>query len=154
MNINYSTEINAPSNVLWTWLDDSEKIKLWMKGVEDDVPTSDGPRRVGSTFRMKIREGRKVTEYDGTITAYEPCRYLAIDMVGGCMGPMTMHVDYRLEEVGAGRTRLDYSCRASDVPALWRALGLLFRPMVKMQLKGFMRTLKMRAEEEANAVTA
>ena len=149
MNITTTTDINSPPATVWTYLDDSEKIKQWMKGVEEDVPTSEGPTGVGSTFRMRIREGRQLADYDGEILVYDVNRHMRVRLVGGCMKePMKMTVDYVLTPIDGDGTRLDYAC-TGEVGGVWRLLAPVMKPIVKLQLRGFMRRLKSLAEAEA-----
>lgn len=140
----YSTEFRATRETLWAYLEDPDKIRQWMIGVVEDRPTSEGPTRVGSTFEMDIREGRKVVTYQGEVTKHEPPRLMGVKLVGGCgKKPMTMHADYELTDLGAGRTRLDYACRA-ELPqgVLWKLMAPLFRLMGRGMIKKFMRNLR------------
>lgn len=153
----YSTEFAATPAKIWPFLEDPERIKQWMVGVVDDRPTSDGPLGVGSTFEMDIREGRRITTYQGEITAYERESRMGIKMVGGCgRKPFTMHADYRLTPLGGGRTRLDYLCRV-DFPDgfFYRLVMPLFGLMAKMMIRKFMRNLRGLVErpEERSATT-
>jgi hypothetical protein len=129
---------------LWPYLEQPLLQKQWMKGLLENTPTSQGPTRVGSTFRMKFKEGGKVSEYEGEITGYEKYRYLGIRMRGGAMQNDTaMLVDYRLADLN-GRTRLDYVCKREgpELGLFLRMLTPVFAFFGKMQLKSFMRKLK------------
>ena len=150
MKVEYTTEINCPPAKLWPWLEEPEKQKQWMKGLLENVPTSEGPTRVGSTFKMKIKEGGRVSEYDGEITGYEKNRHLAVKMWGPAMKGMVVFVDYKLHDV-SGRTRLDYvsTVDTSKASPFLKFLMPLFKLFGKMQLKGFMKTLKKLAESDA-----
>ena len=154
MKIRHSVEINCPPEVIWTYLDDSEKIKQWMKGVVEDVPTSEGPTGVGSTFRMSIKEGRKVHDFDGEILAYDVNRHMVVRLTGGCLKEdMSMIVDYRLTQTGPGRTRLDYE-GGGELTGLWRLAAPIMAVFCKLQIKSFFRTLKSLAESEGSVVPA
>jgi uncharacterized protein YndB with AHSA1/START domain len=149
MRVTYTNEFRCSANHLWRFLDEPELQKRWMKGVLDNQPTSEGPPGVGSTFRMKIQEGRKAADYDGKITAYDRPRHLAVDLSGGNFpAGMVVHVDYRLSEEN-GSTSLDYvaemtSC--SRMPWYMRLLMPLGKVFMKLQLRSFMKTLKRLAE--------
>jgi uncharacterized protein YndB with AHSA1/START domain len=142
--IRYTTEFAAPPAAVWPYLEEPDKIKQWMSGVLEDRPTSEGPLGVGSTFEMKIKEGARIGTYQGEITAYEPPRHMALSMSGGYgKKPMTMHVDYRLADLGGGRTRLDYRCEA-EMPKgfLFKLMGPLFLLFGRSVVKKFMRNLR------------
>ena len=142
-------EIAAPAESVWPWLTEEARIKQWMIGVQEDKPTSEGPPGVGSTFRMKIKEGGRVSEYDGEITAWSPPTHLGIRMSGGAFREGDeMFVDYRLEPLAAGRTRLDYSCTMEMRGTFMKLMGGFFSLFARMQLKGFMKNLKRLVENE------
>ncbi len=57
------------------------------------------PRAVGSTFDMRVREGRRISSYEGRINAYDPPRHLGVSFWGGLFRPgIVMHVDYRIAD--------------------------------------------------------
>lgn len=143
-SIQYTAYFTSPPEAVFPYLEDSDKIKQWMTGVERDEATSDGPTRVGSTFEMDIKEGRKLTTYQGEVTKYEPNRLMGVKLVGGCgKTPMTMFADYELTRTESGGTKLDYECRC-ELPSgfLFKLLGPLFKFMGKAMIKKFMRNLK------------
>jgi carbon monoxide dehydrogenase subunit G len=139
----------APAH-LWKFIYEPERQKLWMKGMLENRPTSEGPTRVGSTFHMRIKEGTKSADYDGEVTAYDPPKHLGIRFWGGTFPKgMKMRADYRLTDLG-GRTRLDYVAEVDSEkkpPFLMRLLMPLFLLFGKLQLRSFMKTLKRLAEE-------
>ena len=79
----YTGEFVCAPERLWRFLEEPELQKQWMKGLLENQQTSEGPPGVGSTFRMKIKEGSRIGDYDGKITAYDPPRQLAVDLSGG-----------------------------------------------------------------------
>lgn len=148
MQIPYTCEIACTPERLWIFLYEPEQQKLWMRGLLENKATSDGPTKVGSTFHMCIKEGRKASDYDGEVTAYDPPRHLGICFWGGSFGPhMKMQVDYRLTDLG-GRTRLDYlaGCNTEKLPRFVRLMMPLAKIFGRLQLRGFMKTLKRLAE--------
>jgi carbon monoxide dehydrogenase subunit G len=150
-------EINCTPEHLWSFLAEPDQQKRWMKGLLENARTGPGPDGVGSTFRLKIKEGRRVQEYDGETVAFDPPRHLAVRFWGGAFKEgMVMRVDYRLTPLD-GRTRLDY---VAELEAGCR-LGLFLRlllPLIKlfgkMQLRGFLKTLQRLAEEAPDVSTA
>lgn len=150
MQTAYTTLIDCAPEQLWPWLEQPDKQKQWMEGLLDNAPTSEGPPRVGATFRMTIREGRRVAEYDGEITNYAPYRRLSVKMWGEALRGVEISVDYQLQDLG-GRTRLDYLSVADMAGAgfFMKLMLPLFKLFSKVQLKRFMKTLKRLAEAEA-----
>ncbi|MHC5114347.1 MAG: SRPBCC family protein [Planctomycetota bacterium] len=141
---------SAPSDI-WRVLNDPDTLKRVMKGILENVPTSEGPTRVGSTFRMKIKEGRQVSDYDGEILVYEPDEHMRVRLVGGCMKePMRMTVDYVIVPIGPRLTRLDYSCNG-EACGVWKYIAPLCKPLVRMQVRGFLKGLKRLAETDTAA---
>ena len=140
----YSTEFAASRETIWPYLEDPDKIRQWMIGVVEDRPTSEGPTRVGSTFEMDIKEGRKIVTYKGEVTKYEPPRLMGVKLVGGCgKKPMAMDVDYDLTDLGGGRTRLDYACRCEVSSSfVFKLMAPLFKLMGRSMIKKFMRKLR------------
>ena len=144
MRLDYSMEVACPPEKLWPYLDQPDLQKQWMKGLEEIKVTSEGPKRAGSKFRMRIKEGGKTAEHEGQVTAYERNRHLGIRFWGGSFQEgMVMNVDYRLADLN-GRTRLDYWCKLDFPPQgflmrLFMPVGVFF---ARMQLRGFMKKLK------------
>lgn len=144
MPLTFSQHIEAPIERVFELLDDDEQLKLWMDGVEETT-YPDGRNvtdPVGTRFRMKIREGGRVQEYDGEVVAYAPPRHLAIT-IGNAM--FRMRVDYRLSAENGG-TRLDYTCEPEYTNWLIRLIGLCFGWLTRRILRRQMLKLKSVAE--------
>lgn len=150
MKFHYSIEIDCPPDALWPWIDEPERCKQWLAGMEDVRPITPGPRREGYRAKIAIREGRRVTEYDETILAYVPNERFRMRMEGGGFRGGWVDVDYTLVDLG-GRTRLDYECDAR-MKGVFRLLMPLFALFCRMQLKAFFRKLKQLAEGREGAL--
>ena len=138
---------------LWSHIEEPEKQKLWMKGLLSNEQTSPGPKGVGSTSRMVIQEGRKAAEYQGEMTAYDKPHRMEVVMSGGSFAKgMKIRVDYRLTAQGP-QTRLDYVCKAEmEKPGLFMKLMFFAVGLFgKMQLRGFMKTLRKQVEAPTRA---
>lgn len=155
--IRHTTEFAAAPPLVWSYLEDPERLKLWMVGVTDIRPVSEGPVGVGATFEMDIKEGGRITTYQETITTWEPPKKMGVRLVGGCgKTPMTMHADYELVPLdGGARTQLHYLCRA-EMPKgfLFKLFGPLVKLMGKFMIKKFMRNLRRLVEAPDAAATA
>ncbi len=144
MRFEHSAEFECTPEQLWPFLDEPEKMKLWLKGLVEVVPTSEGPTRVGSTSVMKIQEGAKVGEYRREVIAYEPPRHVGFKLTGGSFKGTPVFADFRLESLG-GRTRLDSEFQA-DPSGLQKLLWSGLKVVAQTQVKSFFKTLKQLVE--------
>ncbi len=148
MEVFYKQEIAAPVETVFEFLDDDEKRKLWMEGLEqisypDGQPAGDP---VGTRFREVLREGGRSVEYEGEVLGYEKPRHLSVQIFREkCF---TVTVDYRLQPTEAG-TLLEYECRLAFGNIFYRVMGYLFGWLTKRILKKQMAKLKELAEAEA-----
>ncbi len=147
MNETYSQVIAAPVSRVWELIDNHDNLKLWMDGLEDTTYPDglDRSRPVGTRFVQRIREGGRVAEYQGVVTAYEQLRHLGIEIGNRAF---TMGVDYRLTPVEAG-TRLDYSANMKRGGAFIRIMTTLFGWVTRKILRKQMARLKAIAEAPA-----
>jgi hypothetical protein len=117
------------------------------------VPTSSVPRAAGSTFDLRVREGRRISQYEGRINAYDPPRHLGVSFWGGFFRPgMLMRVDYRIAEVPGG-CRLEYyaEIELNHLHGPSRLAIPIARVFTFFQLRYFMRNLKRLAESAARS---
>jgi len=153
MRTEFRVEIGCKPLELWPYLDEADKQRAWLTTLVDIVSTSKQPRAVGSTFDLRVREGRRVTNYEGRINAYDPPRHLGVSFWGGAFPPnMVMRVDYRIAELPSG-CRLEYYAEV-NLDQLRGPIKLalpIARVFTYFQLRHFMRNLKRVAEESALA---
>jgi carbon monoxide dehydrogenase subunit G len=144
MRLTYTQEIAAPVEKVFDLIHDPEKHKLWLKGVEETryVGDHDPDRPVGARFVQKIREGGRVKEYDGEVTAFDRPRHLGIRLFDK---QFSVQVDYRLTLLGQG-ARLDYAADVSCGSWFFRVMAFLFGWLAKGILRKQMRALKALAE--------
>jgi len=143
-------DIAAPLEFVFELVDDDDKLKEWMDGVEA-ISYPEGQNRsdpIGTPFRMRIREGGRAKDYDGRVVAYEKPHHLAIT-IGDSM--FEMLVNYRFER-GPGGTRLNYACEMTRGNRFVRVMGWLFRPLTKRIVRKQMTALKSLAEREASQI--
>jgi hypothetical protein len=153
MKVPFAMEVDCTPEILWTYLAEPSKQKLWMKGLESVEPEGDGPLATGSTAKMRIREGGRIAEYLSTIIAYEYPKHLAVAVTGKNFGDSALNLDYRLTDL-AGRTRLDYLCSFEPKQFFMKLIMGLFAPFMRKQFTSFMATLKQLAETEARGALA
>ena len=149
MVVRHKLEIEAPIGRVFALVDDPQKIKLWMHGLEETVYRT--PRNkanpVGTRFTQRIRQGRQLAEYDGEVTAYDKPRHLAVRMGNE---KFAFDVDYRLSDLG-GRTQLDYTATGADATGLARPAAAFFAFVTRRIAAKQMRRLKKIAESGAPA---
>lgn len=143
MTEQFSATIRAPIERVWHLIDDPAQLNRWMEGLVESRDLDGGaPRRVGSRFVQRIREGGRETEYQGEITDYEPPSRLGLT-IGNRI--FAMRVLYRLERVAEG-TRLDYSAGLERGGAFVRVMSSLFGWLTRRILRRQMARLKALAE--------
>lgn len=140
----YTLDVAAPLEKVFGLVDDPEKLKLWLEGLEETTYFSDAGSRkeVGTKFKQKIREGGRLVEYDGEVTAYAKPKHLGVRIFNK---HFSVQVDYRFTPVADG-TRLDYSADITFFNWFARILGFLFGLFMRRILKKQMAKLKGLAE--------
>jgi uncharacterized protein YndB with AHSA1/START domain len=146
--LRHTLEIDAPIEQVFALLDDPQKIKLWMHGLEETVYKTKRNRQqpVGTRFTQRLKQGRRISEYDGEVTAYERPTHLALRISNDSFA---FDVDYRLADLG-GRTRLEYTATGADPKGLARPAGAFFALVTRRISAKQMRRLKAVAESRAN----
>ena len=153
MRIEYRMDVRCTPWQLWSFLDDDKRQKLWLTTLVDVVPTSLIPRAAGSTFDLRVREGRRISSYEGRINAYDPPRHLGVSFWGGFFRPgMLMHVDYRIAELSTG-CRLEYyaEIELDNLHGPAKLAIPVARVFTFFQIRYFMRNLKRLAEAASKA---
>jgi len=144
MALTYSIEMRASIDKVFDFVDDKEKLKLWMDGLEETtyVTERDPANPVGTKFKQKIREGGRVQEYDGEVLAYEKPKHVAVRI-----GNAYFHAvaDYRFTPIDRG-TRLDYTCDVTCHGWFVKLMGYLFGWFAKRILRKQMAKLRELAE--------
>ena len=141
MATRHTLDINAPIEAAFDAVEDPEKIKLWAEGVEEiTYPYGlDEQNRVGTRFTQRIREGGRVEEYEGVVTAYDRPRHLGISLGNK---QFTVAVEYRFTPISASSTRLDFSDKVTYHTPIARLMGSLFGWFASRILQKQMKKLK------------
>ena len=145
METRISRNINASPETVFRYIDEEDKIKLWIPELVANEFPHGKPKEnpVGTKFIQKLKEGGRVRSYEGEVTAYEKNRALSIRL--GNKG-FTVDVDYRVEPQGSG-SRLDFTCKVQYKSWFFGLMGKLFSGfMVKVANKQ-MDQLKEAAEQ-------
>lgn len=144
MRYTFTLDVNAPADKVFDLIHDPEKHKLWLQGVEETryLGAYDPEYPVGTKFKQKIREGGRVKEYDGEVTAFARPTHLGIRLDSP---QFSVAVDYRLTPLD-GDTRLDYTADVTCCSWFVRLMVGLFSFLLRGILKKQMRKLKELAE--------
>jgi len=152
MSIRHTLQLSAPVEQAFAWADlvaDPARIGQWMKGVEEtifDQPVTANDA-VGARFVQKIREGGRVNEYQGEITAYNPPHHLGVRLADK---HTKLDIDYRFTPAGDG-SRIDYRCDLVDPTRFVRVVYFLFRPLTSKLMKSHLKRLQELIDENASA---
>ncbi len=93
-------QIDAPTETVWSVLDDFGDIQRWNPGVRTSALTSDGPVARGATRHCDLQPFGGVDE---RIESYEPGRRMTVDIHSADRLPIASAVaDFTLEPVGSG----------------------------------------------------
>ena len=94
-------QIDASPQAVFDLIADNTRRGEWAEGMETFDYTSDFDPNdaVGTTFTQRIREGGRVSEYHGEITAYDPPKAWGAKVVGGSY---SMVVEYHLAPANGG----------------------------------------------------
>lgn len=89
-----SVTVRAPIDQVFGWLDETDRLKQWVSGLEDVAFLKPGvPRGAGTRFLFRLRERGRMTAYEGEVTAYRPPNELAVRLSSA---HFALDVRYRL----------------------------------------------------------
>jgi hypothetical protein len=143
----YALDIHAPIERAFECVNDQDKLKEWMQGLEETVYVGahDPDHPVGSRFRQRIREGGKPKEYEGEVTDYDKPRHLGVRIF---CPQFTVMVHYRFSSTSSTSTRLDYQAEITPQGFMMRVMMVCFGWLAKGVLKKQMQKLKELAERQ------
>jgi uncharacterized membrane protein len=98
-----SIHLNRPVDQVFAFLADPAKQPAWQSDLIEIEQLTEGPMRVGTRFREVRRLGRRPTEYQAEVIAYEPDKRFALRVISGPR--VTLSYSFEAEE---GGTRLRY----------------------------------------------
>ena len=117
-------QIDASPDAVFELLADNTRRGEWAEGMETFDYTSDfdPDDAVGTTFTQRIREGGRITEYQGEITLYDPPNAWGSQVSGGSY---SMVVEYHLT-VADGGTEVVSVVEVDSSSFFVRVMGFLF----------------------------
>lgn len=144
MKLTSSIDIHAPIEKVFQSLSEDEQMEKWMEGVVgiEYINQQTAEKREGTKFRLKIREGGKVTEYAGEITQYDKPRLLGIKLEHKMFA---MNTYYWLETIENG-VRVHCECHVAAFNWFSKWMGYLFRRLTRRILIKQLSMLKSLAE--------
>ena len=133
-------QIDASPEAVFDLIADNTRRGEWAEGMETFDYTSefDPNDAVGTSFTQRIREGGRVTEYHGEITAYDPPKAWGAKVVGGSY---SMVVEYHLTPANGG-TQVVNVVDVDSSSWFVRVMGFLFSWFTKWLGRKQLRKLK------------
>ena len=133
-------QIDASPQAVFDLVADNTRRGEWAEGMETFDYTSDFDPNdaVGTSFTQRIREGGRVTEYHGEITAYDPPKAWGAKVVGGSY---SMVVEYHLTPANGG-TEVVNVVDVDSSSWFVRVMGFLFSWFTKWLGRKQLRKLK------------
>lgn len=122
---------DRPVNDVFAYVDDDEKVKLWIGGLLETSRTTSGTPGVGSKFHQKLQIGKRVIELDGELVEYERNRRVRVKMDANVC---EMNATYTFTEAG-GRTELAYTCDSHYRSLFYRLFSPLIKRMAQQKLR-------------------
>lgn len=122
---------DRPVEEVFAYVDDDDKVKLWIGGLLETRRTSSGQPGVGSKFHQKLQIGKRVMELDGELLEYEPNRRVKVKIDSHLF---EMNATYNFTEAG-GCTELAYTCDSHYRSLLYRLLSPLIKRMAQQKLR-------------------
>lgn len=147
-----SVVIDRQASVIWPYLTEPEKLKSWV-GWLVEVKEPEGPLRGVGGRQIWVMEdrnnGNQLMNIEGRIKVFEPQRELVVstEAMEGFTGIHT----YRLEEAGAGKTRLVVEADYKFAHWFARLLSVLIMSSAGEKLNQDLLRLKAKAEAAARA---
>ena len=104
MKLSSTIDINSTPKVVFGWLENPEKARMWMTSVSEGEILHETPDRVGTTFREVVEDEGGSIEMHGYISGFEPDKSIAFHLESRAN---IVNVEYSVENLGTG-TRLSY----------------------------------------------
>ncbi|OCA84173.1 hypothetical protein A8F94_15745 [Bacillus sp. FJAT-27225] len=141
-----STEINAPIDHVWSFLNGSlENMQKIMPQVVENKPVKVTKEGVGTVYRQKYKEGNRVMEYDVTTLEHTDTQEYKRLKVGFKLANMfDITAAYELKSLAANRTEFTYT--TTNKPLKWFVKLFLLFSSEKVVVE-FVERVKKAAEE-------
>lgn len=123
----HALDVQAPPSEVFAILDDVSRTPQWLKRCTGIDKLDDGPNTEGTRLRYHYKDGNRTGTMDGTITAHQPDRHIAMDYTDKMMD---VTVDF-VTGPGADEatTRLTHS-----IDIRTKGIGKVFAPLIRRSL--------------------
>jgi len=148
MRLTAKIDIDAPPETVWRCIDEPALILRWVEGALEHryLDARDPARPVGQRFVQRLQQGKKVTEFIGTLIAFDRPRHFAFTIPSPAY---SSEAHFRLSPLGPARTHVDYAIDVTLHTATAKLAGVLLRLPLALFVPKQMRRLKTLAESVA-----
>ena len=122
---------DRPVDEVFAYVDDDDKVKLWIGGLLETRRTTSGTPGVGSRFHQKLQIGKRVMELDGELVEYERNRRVRVRIYADMC---EMNATYNFSESG-GCTKLAYTCDSHYRGFFYRLFSPLLKRVAQQKLR-------------------
>ncbi|MBS0448759.1 MAG: SRPBCC family protein [Proteobacteria bacterium] len=108
MRLTAAIDIAAPAEIVWRCIDEPEQIVRWVEGAVEHryLGPRDPAHPVGQKFVQRLKQGSKVSVFEGTLIAFERLRHFAFVIPSPAY---SSEAHFRLSAQGPERTHVDYA---------------------------------------------
>ncbi|MBC7734640.1 MAG: SRPBCC family protein [Bacteriovorax sp.] len=147
MRLTAAIDIDAPAATVWACIDEPDKIVRWVEGALEHryLGLRNPAQPAGQKFVQRLAQGRKVTEFEGTLIAAEPLRHFAFRIPSPAY---SSEAHFHLADLGTNRTHVDYvidvtlhTLKAKAGAALLRVPLAFFVPRQMRRLRALAESL-------------
>jgi uncharacterized protein YndB with AHSA1/START domain len=145
MRLTARIDIDAPPEAVWRCIDEPALIVRWVEGAVEHryIDARDPAHPLGQRFVQQLKQGSKVTEFTGTLIAFDRPRHFAFTIPSPAY---SSEAHFRLTPLGAARTHVDYVIDVTLHTAVAKIAALLLRLPLSFFVPKQMRRLKALAE--------
>ena len=145
MRLTAAIDIDAPLETVWRCIDEPALIVRWVEGAIEHryLDPRDPAQPVGQRFVQRLRQGKKVNEFTGTLVAFERPRHFAFAIPSPAY---SSEAHFRLAGLDRSRTHVDYAIDVTLHSATAKVAGALLRLPLAFFVPKQMRRLKALAE--------
>jgi uncharacterized membrane protein len=123
-----SIEIDRPVGEVFAYIDDEQNTPKWLQRCTGLVRTSAGPKKVGSTLHYTYQQGKREGTMEGSVTAHEVNRRLAMHFKDAMM---EVDVGFRFFDRGENRTEVQHGIEINTKTFV----AIMMRPLISIMTR-------------------
>ncbi len=153
-HMHVSTEIQAPPEHIWPWLQEGGRLKQWVSWLVDIREGPNGFDRVGAQRVWVMRDennGGALMEIQVTCTEYAPPARMGVRT--STAGVFEGRQGYRLTDLGTGKTRVEADDQYEFQMWLARLMEPLITPQAEKKMRGDLARLKLLVEKSETTLS-